>query len=77
MVCQEAILKNELMFFRDRKIEKRCCGDFFIFIRTYKIKACGRAKKLNCFQIEMVHKIKLLIRLSRLPGSLDSCPESK
>ena len=36
------------------------------------MQAGGRAKKLNCFQTKIDNKIKLLVRLCRLPGFLDS-----
>ena len=41
---------------------------------AYIIQACGLARKLKCFETGMAHKIKLLIGLCKLYGSLDSSP---
>ena len=59
----------------------RACQKYVVVIlnttRTYKIQAYMRTRKLKCFQIEMARKIKLLIRLCRLPSSLDNSSKSK
>ena len=44
---------------------------------TYKIQVCGHIKKLKCFQTKMIRKMRLLIGLCRLHGSLNSFLESK